>query len=573
MIRSTLSSFKLAFVWLTAASLVGCASQSATSSRGASSGSTADGPAAVAAPKKITAAIMGNPSTPFRQMSGGVTGLIPGGDGLEQLTLSGLTIRDGDGALRPLLGEAVPTIENGLWKLLPEGRMETTWRIRTDASWHDGTPLTTQDLTFTADLRQDRDLPWSPWPGIELVERIDVPDALTAVVTWKQPFIWADDLFSYPVLPKHLLEKAYADDRVGFQAISYWDQDFVGTGPYRVKDWARDSHVVLTAYDRYGPGRPKIDEILLKFIPDENAFIANILANAVEITVGKSITLEQTLQVRDQWKDGRMAANLETAMKLWPQLLNPNPTVVQDLRFRKAIVHAIDRQALVDSLTGGFSQIAHTILLPEEPEFSQVQNAIVRYEYDPRRASDMIQALGFSKGADGMFRDASGQTLSMEINATGEDQNTKPMFAVADNLQRVGVGIETLIIPIQRQRDREYRATFPAFSLSGGPSGVPALIGLHSSQARLPVNSYIGNNYSRYIVPEFDSLIDRFHSTIPQQERMEALRGVVGHMTENLNMINLHYAASTSMINNRLTNIGKGRNPTWNAHEWDIAKG
>ena len=100
--------------------------------------------------------------------------------------------------------------------------------------------------------------------------------------------------------------------------------------------------------------------------------------------------------------------------------------------------------------------------------------------------------------ADGFFRDAGGQKLSVEINATSEDQNTKPMFAVADYWQRIGVGVETVVIPIQRQRDAEYRATFPAFNLSGGASGVAAIKGQHGSQARLPETRYTGNNYSRY---------------------------------------------------------------------------
>jgi peptide/nickel transport system substrate-binding protein len=555
-------------VWLALLIMTGCAAPASPPSRSGAEGAAPAAP--TTAPKKIAAAIMGDPPTPHRMLAGGVTGLIPGQDGLEQLTLSGLTVRDGDGVLRPMLGEAVPTTENGLWKLLPDGRMETTWKIRSDAIWHDGTPVTANDLVFTVNLRQDRDLPWSAWPGIDLVERIDAPDAQTAVVTWKQAFIWADDLFSYPVLPRHLVEKAYTDDRASFTAIPYWDQEFIGNGPYRVKEWARDSHVVLQAFDRYPLGRPRIDEILLKFIPDENAFMANVLSNTVDITVGKSITLEQTLQIRDKWREGRIAINLETAMKLWPQLLNANPPVVSDLTFRKGVIQAIDRQALVDSLTGGLSQIAHTILLPGEAEFAEVQAAAVRYDYDPRRASDLIQSLGYTKGPDGMFRDTSGQPLVVEINATNEDQNTKPMFAVANDLKSAGVGVETLIIPVQRQRDREYRATFPAFSLSGGPSGVPALIGLSSSQARLPSSNYIGNNYSRYMNPEFDALIDRFHATIPHRERMDALRAIVAHMSDNLPIILLHYAASTSMINNRLDNIGKGRNPTWNAQEWDV---
>jgi peptide/nickel transport system substrate-binding protein len=230
-------------------------------------------------------------------------------------------------------------------------------------------------------------------------------------------------------------------------------------------------------------------------------------------------------------------------------------------------MHAMNRQEMVDGIMAGLSQIAHTVLLPDEPELAEVDAALVKYDFDLRRAAQMIEAIGYSKGPDGMYRDGAGVPLRMEISATNEDQNTKPMFAVADNWQRAGIGVETVVIPIQRQRDREYRATFPAFTLQGGGSGVLAIKASHGSQARLPENNFTGSNYSRYQNPEFDALIDRFLQTIPHQPRMEALRAVVSHMTDNLTMMNIYYAMSSTMISNKMVNTG--RFPSWNIHEID----
>lgn len=68
---------------------------------------------------------------------------------IQEIVHPGLTVFDHTGALRPLLAEAAPTVENGLWQLLPDGRMETRWTLKDRATWHDGTPVTSADLDFT----------------------------------------------------------------------------------------------------------------------------------------------------------------------------------------------------------------------------------------------------------------------------------------------------------------------------------------------------------------------------------------------------------------------------------------
>src|SRR5207247_6912865 len=129
----------------------------------------------------------------------------------------------------------VPTVENGQWKLLPDGRMEIRWHIRQGARWHDGTPFTSDDVIFTVQVAADPEIPLFPDPIFDFIEAVEAPDAQTVLVRWKQPFIEADAAFrsgtaSAP-LPRHLLASAYAGDKAGFGQLPYWGGDFVGTGP------------------------------------------------------------------------------------------------------------------------------------------------------------------------------------------------------------------------------------------------------------------------------------------------------------------------------------------------------
>ena len=108
---------------------------------------------------RIVAAIRGLPASMVQQRTqpSGV-GSVPGLDALHELVHAGLTHFDGAETLGPQLAEAVPTVENGQWRVLPDGRMEATWRIRETARWHDGTPLTSDDLQLTLAIDEDPSL-------------------------------------------------------------------------------------------------------------------------------------------------------------------------------------------------------------------------------------------------------------------------------------------------------------------------------------------------------------------------------------------------------------------------------
>lgn len=158
--------------------------------------------------------------------------------------------------------------------------------------------------------------------------------------------------------------------------------------------------------------------------------------------------------------------------------------------------------------------------------------------------------------------------MTVNIQTTPEDHNLKPMYAVADYWQRIGVTSELDPIPPPRQRDIAYRANFPTFNLQMGAGGITRLKELHSYDARLAENNYRGLNYSRYMSAEYDALLDRYLATIPRVPRMDALRDVVRHMTDQLNIMPLYYNASPTMVSNRMLNVGA--DSTWNVHEWEV---
>src|SRR4029450_11191346 len=183
------------------------------------------------------------------------TGQAPGAEELEELVNSRLGMVDPAGKVQPYLAEAVPTIENGSWNVLPSGEMETTWKIRPTARWHDGTSFTADDVVFSFNVWRDQDVGIFRDSRYLTVQSVEAPDPLTLVARWQKPYIYADRVFDNSLMPRHLLEQAYRDSKGTRGHLPSWSTEYVGTGPFKVREWQAGSRAVLAAFDDFALGR------------------------------------------------------------------------------------------------------------------------------------------------------------------------------------------------------------------------------------------------------------------------------------------------------------------------------
>lgn len=534
--------------------------QSATGGSGSES--------SAAAPRRLVAAIRSAPPT----VSADLNTIIPGSGAIDRLVSSGLTTTNDEGVRVPQLAEAVPTTENGLWRVLPDGRMETTWKIRSGAMWHDGTSLKASDVAFTARVRQDRELPLFSSSALALVEAVETPDASTVLVKWKQPFIDANTLWGESLLPAHVLERTHAESKETFDQAPYWTSEFVGTGPFKVREFAAGDHITLDAFDQYVLGRPRISEIEIRFIPDGTTLIANILSGVVQLTFGaRNLSYEEAAVARDQWREGAVVPNSRSTIFMFPQFVDPNPPILLNPQYRRALLHAIDREELANTFQGGLNAVPHGYLSPDIAEFQEIQSAVVKYEYDPRRTAQLIEGLGYARDNEGFYRDAAGVKPVVEARTTTLSENNKVMLSVVDYWTRAGVGAEPHTVPQARAQEGEYRAAFPGWEIVRQGDGKGMLTNLHSSKARLPSNGFLGSggtNYPRYMNPEMDALVDRYSTTIPWAERMEVAREIIRRETSDVLVAALIYSADANLVSNRIENVSQS---LWNAHLWNVS--
>lgn len=525
-------------------------------------------------PKRLVAAIHGTLTQLSRGIDAAGSGNTDGLPEVEALVSAGLARVDPTGNLRGGLAEVVPTTDNGQWRVLADGRMEMTWHVRPDAKWHDGTPLTANDLAFTAQVVLDKRVVIGRGTMWSAVEGADALDDRTLVVRWNKPFITADRLFTTGVLPmpKHILEPVYLDNPINVTAVTYWNTEFVGSGPFRLRSWPPGGALVLQANEAYFLGRPQLDEIEVRVILDGTTMVANLLAGAVDVNLGRGLSLEQAVDAQTQ-SNGSVRA--ETALQSWtalfPQFVNPSPPVLLEANFRAALLHALDRQELSNQLQKGLSPPADTFVIPGDPEYDAIKASIVPHPYDARKARELLDQLGLPKGPDGAYRDPAGQPLTVQARTTEDDLRQHLLFSMGNYWQTVGVTIDPVVIPGQRTSDREYRATRPGFELTRTPAAPDAY---RSSEIPLSENRFVGNNRLRYSSPALDTLIDRYYTTIPKPEQLATLGRIVSHISGDLITLGVFYTVVPELIGSRALNVkfppSSGSLVSWNAEEWDV---
>lgn len=344
--------------------------------------------------------------------------------------------------------EKVPSLDDGDWKVNPDNTMEVTWKIRPNVLWHDGTPLTAQDFVLGFEVAMDPKLAVSALGEMTKIARAQAADPNTLVVTWKQLSIFGNhNQEGIPAIARHLLEDLYrAGDIEAFESSQLWRAEFIGLGPFRVTKWELGSHLEGEAFDRFFLGRPKIDRLIIRWVPDVNVMVANLLAGVVDVApAGSMIKPEQMVELRRQWgpEGGQVFSSPNAIRTLLLNFREQGAAWGQDARFRQAMVHAQNRDQLVEVLQYGFTEISYFFQFPEHPLYRLAeQRGVAKYPYDPARAQQLFAATGYTKGSDGLLRNSAGQTVPFPCCRYSDDDSNDIRESLAWGTDWKAAGID-----------------------------------------------------------------------------------------------------------------------------------
>jgi len=522
-----------------------------------------------------------------REPDGGIALGAGGIGGLEHTYTfhAGLTVYDHQGNLTPRVAEKVPTIEDGDWKLFPDGRMETTWRLRPDVRWHDGTPATANDFVFGMGILQDRELPFRSGRAPSLISEIVAADDYTLLVRWSQPYTSANASgpTDIPAVPTHMLGDLYnRGDKQALSNSQYWTREFVGLGPYRLTDWVLGSQIEATAFDQYFLGRPKVDRLIIRYVGDANVLYATLLAGEIDAVTFGSFQADHFVMLKQNWEAGgagNAIAVFSGTRNYRFQLRDPAAPWAQDARVRRALIQMVDRQTLADTLLAGLSAPADVLVSPPDPIYRLIeQRGMPKYPYDLAGAQRFMAEAGWARGQDGAFRSPRGEPFQIDVRFTDYVANVKEGEAVAAQWRGAGLQTTTSIVPDSAASTlrNEMRHTFTgvlAGPLRDTPEALEAFI---TSQIGTRANRWNGTNRGGYSNPVFDRLYDQSLVTVNANERQGLIADMVKLEADDVVSMHLFYDMQQQTLAFRKGMRGPGPVATmqlataWNVHVWEM---
>lgn len=531
----------------------------------------------IAQPTRVTIAIGAEVNSLATKFEGGNTY----SSEFHFMTNSPLTLRDGRGIASPLLAQALPSRDNGTWTVNPDGSMATTWRIKPNARWHDGRPVVAADFAFALAVYTNEALALRNREPENLMERLDRVDDGTFVIRWKQPYPWANELGARELeaLPEHLMGRVYETvDPETFLNHTFWSSpSYVGTGPYSLVQWDPGSQLVYRAFPDYFMGRPKIDEVIFRIIPDSGTVVANVLAGTVDATVGITLGQQGGVTVKHQWAPTGSGDVIVTPVRWRYTQIQFDPArsqqpALSDVRVRRALVHGVDRATLAEIVTEGTAGVADVPVTPGDARYGTIDAAVVKYAYDPNRAFALLQEAGWTQRGE-ILANASAQPFVVELRTTQASDNESEMGIMAADLRKLGMQIAQTVVPQSRIRDAEYRVTFPGLNNTAQSIDVPGTLAVATSdQCAVPERRYIGGNRGCWKNAEFDRLYLLASASLEAAERDRAFLGMVRILTEDVGVFGLSYNSENLAVRKGLVGpvarwpaqIGN----TWNIHEW-----
>ncbi|MBV8602905.1 MAG: peptide ABC transporter substrate-binding protein [Candidatus Eremiobacteraeota bacterium] len=423
---------------------------------------------------------------------------------LSSLTMAWLVRYDAHNLPIPELATEVPTQQN---RLISADGKTITFHLRKGVVWSDGAPFDARDVVFTYKQVMNPANNITSRTGWDLITRLDTPDSYTVVFHLKQPYasflptFFGTAAANPCILPEHILRGVPNINNVPYNSLP------VGIGPFKYVSWQRGQQIELAANDKYWRGKPKLERIIFKIIPDRNTVLTQMQTHEVDLwyPIGGAYY--------DRVRSIQGISTIRQPSYLFNHFdFNMTRPIFKEEAVREALRYAIDRKLIIDKIGHGIGILQESPIGPTHPMFKP---GIPTVPFDLAKANALLDGAGWKRGPDGI-RAKNGMRLSIFFAAfTGSPDVDSQLALIQGWWKQIGVelNVHRYAAPIMFAPYAEggiiYAGKFDMVGFAWQDDPVGDVTNLYDS-SQIPPN---GQNDPRYRNAQVDAALAAFRRT------------------------------------------------------------
>ena len=426
------------------------------------------------------------------------------------------------------------------WEVL-DGGLTIIFYLKKGVRWHDGAPFTARDVKFTYEKLMDKSLRTPYGSEFEKVKDLEIIDDYTLRINYKEPFAPAIASWSMSVMPEHILK----DENLNKTRFS---RSPIGTGPFKFKRWKTAEKIELVANDDYFEGRPYIDRYVYRIIPDESTIFLELETEGVDMS---GLTpLQWTRQTETDFFKNHFQKFKYPSFGftyIGYNLLDPK---FCDVRVRKALNYAVDKNAIIDTIFFGLGVVTTGPFVINTWSYN---NDVKAAPFDPDKARALLKAAGWiDLNGDGIIeKDGKPFEFTLLVNQ-GNSERLKVAEMTQSYLSAIGIRMKIRVLEwsalINEFIDKKrFEAIILGWSMSRDPDVYDIW---HSSKTREGEFNFIS-----YKNEEVDKLLDEGRRTFDQEERAKIYKRVHEIIYDEQPYMFLYCPDALPIVNKRFKNI------------------
>ena len=455
-----------------------------------------------------------------------------------------------------------------------------TYKINEDAKWHDGEDVTAEDIAFTFTSMASGDYTGGYYGDVQNIkgaqdyhdgksseiEGIKVVDENTIEIEFEKVYAPAvTNLGTVQILPEHVWSEV---------AVGEWTNKTellnnpIGCGPYKLTEYKSGSYVKFEATSDFFGGEAKTKNLVFKVI-NADTTQAEFKSGSIDIANVEGLT---KADIDSLVEEGYKKIDYDNYMFTYMGF-NLRNEKLQDVNLRKAFMHAINREGIVDNVVEGRGQVVNAPMLPSSWAYPE-ESMLDSYEYDVEKAKSLLKEAGWEdKDGDGIVENENGEKLELTLVCqTNHPIREKTAVVIQENLKEIGVKIEIDSMEYSSVMDQvvanhEFDLYMMGNTLSLDPDPRP----MWHSDAISNEKGVVGYNIVAYYNEETDKLIEEGNATLDQSERKEIYNEFGKILNEDVPEAYLFCQDIERVYNSKLEGYKPSTfNEFYNVHNWVI---